>query len=200
MSTPHFLTPVFKQKYYGNLTFVPRFTTLQIFGLKSLVNPTVADMEIYLQNGQIAAWPFLHVLKEMLRIERCIDACLAKLEQRIHSVASGHELPMSKTNDDVDSLSSAIGATYRARLPGLGREAELLKEKVHNLEKENVQLRMQVLRLQRALGISHSNVAGNGEAECVAEVLEGRFVSVSRANEDETFEEEVDCLEEMKVT
>lgn len=47
------------QKYHGNLTLVPRFTTMQVFGLNALANPTVEDMKIYLQNGQAAAWPYL---------------------------------------------------------------------------------------------------------------------------------------------
>jgi len=53
------ISKVFKQKYHGNLTLVPRFTAMQTFGLKALVNPTFKDMEGYLKFGQIAAWPFL---------------------------------------------------------------------------------------------------------------------------------------------
>lgn len=36
------LSKMFNQKYYGKLTLVPRFTTMQLFGLKVLSNPTVA--------------------------------------------------------------------------------------------------------------------------------------------------------------
>lgn len=167
------LSKMFKQKYFGKLTLVPRFTTMQLFGLKVLSNPTVADMDLYLQNGQLAAWPFLRVLQEMLRIERSIGAGLAKLDKRLHDLSSGFDF--SPPSDDVDSLSSAVGATYRARLPGLGREAELLKVKVHELEHENKQLRQQVLRLHRSLGIPRSI----GGAK-----LEGRLVSVSLAEEE----------------
>lgn len=53
------MSKVFKQKYHGNLTLVPRFTAMQTFGLKALVNPTVREMDGYLKYGQIAAWPFL---------------------------------------------------------------------------------------------------------------------------------------------
>jgi len=53
------ISKVFKQKYHGDLTLVPRFTTMQVFGLKALVNPTYEDMEVYLQNGQSSAWPYL---------------------------------------------------------------------------------------------------------------------------------------------
>jgi predicted acylesterase/phospholipase RssA len=55
----HDISKVFKQKYHGNLTLVPRFTALQSLGLKALANPTVEDMEIYLKYGQIAAWPYM---------------------------------------------------------------------------------------------------------------------------------------------
>jgi predicted acylesterase/phospholipase RssA len=53
------ISKVFKQKYHGDLTLVPRFTTMQIFGLKSLVNPSYEEMEVYLQNGQASAWPYI---------------------------------------------------------------------------------------------------------------------------------------------
>ena len=53
------MSKVFKQKYDGNLTLVPRFTAAQTFGLKALVNPSVKDMEGYLKYGQMAAWPYL---------------------------------------------------------------------------------------------------------------------------------------------
>ena len=147
---------------------------MQVFGLKILSNPSVADMDVYLKNGQIAAWPYIRVLQEMLRIESSIDAGLAKLKQRLQSVASGFD--SSLPNDDVDSLSSAVGSTaYRAIHPGLGREAELLKEKVRDLEKENKQLREQVKRYQRSLGISHT--IGGGD-------MPPRLISVSRVAED----------------
>jgi hypothetical protein len=55
----HFPGKVFKQKYHGNLTLVPRFTAMQTFGLAALANPSVKDMEQYLKFGQIAAWPYL---------------------------------------------------------------------------------------------------------------------------------------------
>jgi hypothetical protein len=133
------------------------------------------DMDNYLQNGQIAAWPFLRVLQEMLRIERSVDAGLAKLDHRLKSISTGFDAPL--TNDDIDSLSSsAIAATYRARLPGLGREKELLKEKIELLELENKQLRQQVIRLQRSMGISHS---------VQSDRLEGKLISVTTLGEDD---------------
>ena len=134
----------------------------------------MTDMDNYLQEGQLAAWPFLRVLQEMLRIERSLDTGLAKLEERLNSIRSGYDA--SLPNDDIDSLSSAPNTAYRARLPGLGREAELLKEKVASLEQENKQLRKQVMRLRRSMGISQKPTLTG---------LEGRLISVSPVEEDE---------------
>lgn len=50
---------VFKQKYHGNLTLIPRFTTMQTFGLHALMNPDLKQMVHYLKFGQLAAWPHL---------------------------------------------------------------------------------------------------------------------------------------------
>jgi hypothetical protein len=118
----------------------------------------------------------------MLRLEVSIDSCLGKLKQRIHSIEmkSGH--PAHANNDDADSLSLSSATAYKAgRLPGLGREAELLKEKNDALKQEVAQLRRQVARYQRALGISNtapSAAEGRGP-------LVGRFVSVARVEEEE---------------
>lgn len=130
------------------------FSVRYVVGLSILSNPTEKDMDIYLQGGQEAAWPFIRSLQEMLHLERSIDKCLNDLGERLRSVTSGVDLHLS--NDDVDSVSSVMGAAYRARLPGLGREAELLRERVQDLETENDQLKKKVQRLQRALGISPS--------------------------------------------
>ena len=144
-----------------------------MIGLKILSNPTVVDMDNYLQNGQAAAWPFLRVLSEMLRIERSVDAGLAKLDQRLKSVTclDSKTLP----NDDIDSLSSV---NYRGRLPGLGREAELLKVENRSLRNENKNLRQQVERLQQSMGISHVAAVGSATTS-----IEGRLISISTVNE-----------------
>ena len=97
-------------------------------------------MDNYLKHGQVAAWPFLRVLQEMIRIECALDAGLVKLEHRLKSVSSGFE------NDDIDALSSSA---HRVSMLGL-------KEKVGFLELENKQLRQQVMRLQRSMDDSFS--------------------------------------------
>jgi hypothetical protein len=119
----------------------------------------------------------------MLRIEVSIDACLGMLKKRIQSIEMGSGPPTNDDDDDSLSLSSAIGAAYRARLPGLGRESELLKEKNSVLEQEVAQLRRQVARYQRALGISTTNAYSTENRGGTS--LVGRFVSTARVEEEE---------------
>jgi len=141
---------VFKQKYHAKLTLVPKFTTMQVFGLKALVNPTVEDMTIYLQNGQAAAWPYLSVIKEMLRTETAIVRCLNNLEERMRLLSPDNDNQNILDNEDLDSLTSATQAS-RSRILSAHRESELLKQKVFTLEHENVELKGQLQKLQEAL-------------------------------------------------
>jgi len=148
----HDISKVFKQKYHGNLTLVPRFTTMQVFGLNALANPTVKDMERYLQNGQAAAWPYLSVIKEMLRLETSIDRCISRLTERMHQVSPTTDFSQNFNNDLVSDASASYAS--RAFMFSAHRETELLKEKVSSLEIENSNLRRQMEQMNRAVGIS----------------------------------------------
>lgn len=139
-------------------------------GLNILSHPSETDMDIYLQGGQESVWPYTRSLQEMLHLERSIEKSLHDLGERLNSVTSGLDLN-NMPDDDVDSVSSFVGVSYRARLPGLGREAELLREKVHDLEQENEQLKKKVQRLQRALGISYPK----SSLEMIVSVDEGEL-------------------------
>ena len=149
------VSKVFKQKYHGNLTLVPKFTTKQVFGMKALSNPTVEDMKIYLKNGQAAAWPYLTVIGDMIRVETKIDECITRLEERYHAMSPDYDALRRWNNDDADSISisSTVGVANRFRMASAKRETELLRQKVHTLERENVALRRQVTQLQHSLGI-----------------------------------------------
>lgn len=170
----HDISKVFKQKYHGNITLVPRFTTMQLFGLKALVNPTVEDMEVYLKNGQIAAWPYLCVIKEMLRVECKIDKCIARLEQRLDDLVPDNngagDALHAPDDDDVESISSYSVVSNRLRFLSSHREAELLRQKVQALERENARLRGQVGQLQRAMGIVSSPSAQTQQLTQTAQV------------------------------
>jgi len=133
----HDISKVFKQKYHGDITLVPRFTRMQLLGMKALVNPTVEDMEQYLQNGQSAAWPYVGVMKEVLRIEKAVDRCMARLNER------------KRFPDDWDEIESITSMTQSTRsrpyASSARREIELLKEKILALELENMDLRKRFL-------------------------------------------------------
>jgi predicted acylesterase/phospholipase RssA len=138
------ISKVFKQKYHGNLTLVPRFTAMQTFGLKALANPTKSDMENYLTHGQIAAWPYLTVIADMIRLERGLDDCLARLQDQRRVLIPDW--------DDVESLTSAPSMSKGVRFLGSGREADRLKQKVMKLERENFSLKMKLEEIQHKLG------------------------------------------------
>ncbi len=43
------ISAVFRQKYHGNVTIVPRMRVEDSLGVKAIMNPSVADMKIYLR-------------------------------------------------------------------------------------------------------------------------------------------------------
>lgn len=65
----HEIKHVFSQKYTGNVTMFPRLTWAQSFGLKAIMNPSVADTKQYIQEGQLSCWNQLVVIKHLLKIE-----------------------------------------------------------------------------------------------------------------------------------
>lgn len=171
------ISKVFKQRYHGNLTIVPRFTTMQSFGLKALSNPSVQDMEGYLKYGQIATWPYLNAIRDMIRLEKALDDCLHRLEDRVRSIAPDFDW---STQDDVESIASstahASSAGRQVKIvgkPPLGvsvrdRDAERMKKKMIALEQENQKLRHQlaemISRLEKANGDSNEIHDGKNES------------------------------------
>lgn len=157
------ISKVFKQKYHGNLTIIPRFTTAQTFGLKALSNPTVKDMEGYLKYSQIATWPYLNAIRDMTRTEKALDDCLSRLEVRIRAVAP--DVDWSQQGDDVDSIASNSvfmsggGSTQQPRVRIIGRPPHMLQSSFRDretdrLRSENTSLReeLQLLRKQMTTG------------------------------------------------
>jgi predicted acylesterase/phospholipase RssA len=147
------ISKVFLQKYHGNLTLVPRFTAMQTFGLKALANPTVKDMEGYLRYGQIAAWPYLSVLHDMIRLEHALDKTLACLEDRWRNLTPDMDWS-HHDGDDVESIASSShphSSIRRIHFSTSGREAESLKQKVISLEQENQTLNQELQRMKEML-------------------------------------------------
>lgn len=138
------VSDVFKQKYHGNITLVPKFTMMQVFGLQILSNPSVQDMELYLESGQKSAWPYLESIKIMLRLEKAIDSCLLSLQDRYRSYPEDLQ-----TGADLDSLSSCSFAVSADQRYGSSRDKELLKLKIKGLEAENAILRKKLKEAEK---------------------------------------------------
>mmetsp|Transcript_12867 Transcript_12867/g.18900 ORF Transcript_12867/g.18900 Transcript_12867/m.18900 type:complete len:817 (+) Transcript_12867:168-2618(+) len=160
------ISKVFKQKYHGNLTLVPRFTAMQTFGLKALANPTYSDMENYLKYGQIAAWPYLNVIADMLRLERALDNCLDRLQER--------QRVLRPDWDDMDSITSAPSVSAKGvRFSATSsRAAERLKQKVVFLERENFALKVKLEEMQRIvdgdIDLGEENKVCDGDSEATS--------------------------------
>ncbi len=45
----HDISAVFRQKYHGNVTIVPRMRVEDSLGVKAIMNPTVEDMRVFLR-------------------------------------------------------------------------------------------------------------------------------------------------------
>jgi regulator of replication initiation timing len=148
------LGKIFKQKYHGNLTFVPRFTSTQMIGLQVLGNPSVEDMVNYLHHGQLAAWPYLKCLRYMLRLEIALDEGVERLKSRIQELG-----PDPDDFDDLESIASCstvamsrINRNVRFSMPS--RQVESLQKKLASVELENNMLRREVEELRRRLSDS----------------------------------------------
>lgn len=168
------ISKVFKQKYHGNLTLVPRFTAMQTFGMKALANPDVKDMEGYLKFGAMAAWPYLGVISDMMRLESALDSCLARTKERCKLLTPDWGDP----DNDVESIGSstmpAVAASFgnRVRFFGGGynnRETERLKQKVMDLERENFGLKQEMEEIKRVLQQQGIEVDATGTSSLTKE-------------------------------
>ena len=81
----------------------------------------------------------------MLRLETAIDKCIKSLNERIDRLSPENDW------DDVESITSAT--TSRFKTFSARRENELLKQKVHSLELENLEMKKQLELLQKKFGI-----------------------------------------------
>jgi hypothetical protein len=72
---------VFTQNYLGNINVVPSLRFVDNF--KAILNPSVADMQHYLLEGQRCTWPKLSHIKFVMSIEKCIARCLSSISADI---------------------------------------------------------------------------------------------------------------------
>lgn len=163
------ISKVFKQKYHGNLTLIPRFTTMQTFGLHALMNPDLKQMVHYLKFGQLAAWPHLRTIRYMLLLETSLDEGLERLRSRVNELGPDYD-----ELDDLDSITSnstcmnaiATRSTRIVRFGNTSREAEVMKNKLMEVEKENRMLRQELSELRiRIEQITGSNDSSSSSIE-----------------------------------
>lgn len=187
----HDISKVFKQKYHGNLTLVPRFTTMQTFGLHVLMNPGVKDMDNYLRYGQLAAWPYLRVIRYMLRLEISLDEGLERLKSRVQELGPDYD-----EVDDLDSIASgstvnALALSKMNRIVRFGtssRQADALQKKLAIAELENAMLRHEIeeLRLQLAgqSAVDSDRTLEEKKADDKVTLSEGNVFNLVRAARD----------------
>ena len=111
-------------------------------------------MEHYLQYGQLAAWPYLRVIRYMLRLEISLDEGVEQLKSRIEDLG-----PDFDDSDDLDSIASCstsnamalskVSRTVRFVTPS--RQLESLQKKLASMELENAVLRQEVQDLRMRL-------------------------------------------------
>ena len=86
---------------------------MQVFGLKALVNPTYEDMEVYLQNGQSSAWPYLRYVELYFDwINTFIDALCSKI-----SDASGNAINLTLVTYPYDTSKLYLTDSKFVRTP-----------------------------------------------------------------------------------
>jgi len=71
---------LFGQSYRGDIDIHPRFR-LELLR-KVAVNPTRADLDMFIREGKKAVWPVLARIRDQTRIERTFQACVKRLERR----------------------------------------------------------------------------------------------------------------------
>ncbi|GMH80040.1 hypothetical protein TL16_g08376 [Triparma laevis f. inornata] len=138
------VSKIFKQKYEGHVTIVPKMNIMQVLGIKALLNPTVEDMKHYLQNGQMAAWPYIEFIRHSSMIEGTLRECVRKLEKDLGVVGSSEEGGLLIF--DVGGGGGG-GRGGGARSASKGRETELLRRQVKRLSEENSKLKQTIKRL-----------------------------------------------------
>ena len=155
------ISKVFKQKYHGNLTIVPQFTTMQTFGLMALANPSEKDMEGYLKYGQHATWPYLNAIRDMIRLETSLDECLLRLEERLRQQRPDVEW---SAHDEIESIASGSAMISSARVRIIGRppsggvsaRSDNDRSRIRALEDENQSLRRELEEMRMKL--AHSDI------------------------------------------
>lgn len=79
-----------EQDYRGNVTILPRFKLINY--LRLAANPTVAEVEDYVLEGERSIWPKLAMIRNQTMISQTLDGCMDRLQARTAVVAKA-EVP-----------------------------------------------------------------------------------------------------------
>jgi hypothetical protein len=105
-------------------------------------------------------------MREMLRLETAINRSINRLNEKLDP-----DNDWQTINDEVDSITSATLST-RLRKMGSNRETELLKQKMHLLELENLELKKQLGSVSRGFGISSPPILNTIESQSPTKEIE----------------------------
>ncbi len=72
------LQSIVRQKYVGDINIVPPRQPLSV--LKTLRNPTLADVREYIRLGERATWPRIEMVQNTTAISRVFRDCMARLD------------------------------------------------------------------------------------------------------------------------
>mmetsp|Transcript_31629 Transcript_31629/g.38712 ORF Transcript_31629/g.38712 Transcript_31629/m.38712 type:complete len:788 (+) Transcript_31629:102-2465(+) len=162
----HDVSQVFKQKYHGNITIVPRFTRRQVFGLQVLVNPTKEDMQVYLKNGQMATWPYIECIEQMLRLEKAIEKCVATLQNQFRDLFPSMIMPeMIKEDSTIFDGEDDLTAVLRTLTGKNDKETQLLERTVKAMQEEILTLRRRVKVMEERERAHYDNGDGQNGAK-----------------------------------
>ena len=69
-----------KQKYIGDINLIPPRNASNLF--RVLKNPTIEDVQRFIETGERATWPRLDMIRNTTKISRTFTECLAKLDKQ----------------------------------------------------------------------------------------------------------------------
>ena len=81
-----------EQDYRGNVTILPRFKLINY--LRLAANPSVAEVEDYVLEGERSIWPKLAMIRNQTMISQTLDACLDRLHARAALVEKPEAAPV----------------------------------------------------------------------------------------------------------
>ena len=79
---------VIRQRYSGDINLFPRQTPRQL--MKMFSNPSEAEIQAYIRDGERATWPRIERIRNQTRISRTFEHCLYLLKQRPQRDEDGH--------------------------------------------------------------------------------------------------------------